>query len=269
MSLFSLIIPTYNAEKTIQKALKSILSQTYQNFEVWVIDGESKDKTLNIVKEFSAKDTRVHWLSEKDQGVYDAMNKGIHHSKGEWLYFLGADDVFYDDSVLEQLNKYISEYPALKILYGDVYSSRFKGTYDGDFTSEKILNYNICHQAIFFKREVFDLVGRFNVQYRIYADWAHNWSWFFNKEIRHQYISLTIANYADGGLSSSGMKDEQFNQDKEELKLRYGRKVLSRKQLYHLQYKLAKKMYKKRSILKSLSHLLGMIQQRILMSLNR
>ena len=85
----SVIIPTYNSEKTIEKALLSVLIQTYCNVECLVIDGSSKDKTIDIVQKFEDK---IVFISEKDNGIYHAMNKGIELSSGEWLLFLGSDD---------------------------------------------------------------------------------------------------------------------------------------------------------------------------------
>ena len=96
----SIIIPTFNAESTILKALESILQQTFKDFEILIIDGLSKDKTIEIVE--NLKDSRIKIHSDKDIGIYDAMNKGIHYAQGKWLYFIGSDDYLYNNEDCKQ-----------------------------------------------------------------------------------------------------------------------------------------------------------------------
>ncbi len=87
---FTIIIPTFNSDKTLQNALNSILQQGFTDFEVVVVDGLSVDNTLQVLRENSQKDHRVRFVSEKDKGIFDAMNKGINMAKGAWLYFMAA-----------------------------------------------------------------------------------------------------------------------------------------------------------------------------------
>lgn len=199
--LLSLIIPVFNSEKTINRTLNSILSQTFTNFEILIIDGASSDGTLKIIKDYGKKDNRIRWRSEKDSGIYDAMNKGVKMSKGNWIYFLGSDDNLYDKNVLR--NVFCTQhYENYDVIYGNVHSTRFGGLYDGEFNNEKILERNICHQAIFLKENVFEKVGNFNLKFKTQADWDHNIRWFFSRKIKYKYIDVIIANYADGGFSS-------------------------------------------------------------------
>ena len=90
--MVSIIIATYNSEKTLRRALDSVLNQTYQDWECIVVDGASKDNTIEIVKEYVSKDTRFRYVSEPDHGIYDAFNKGWKMAKGEWVMYLGSDD---------------------------------------------------------------------------------------------------------------------------------------------------------------------------------
>ena len=90
--IISIIIPTYNVESTIGTVLESITAQTFRGYEVVIVDGVSKDGTAEIVARYAAGNPAIRWVQEKDKGIYDAMNKGVGLARGEWLYFLGADD---------------------------------------------------------------------------------------------------------------------------------------------------------------------------------
>jgi len=199
MPFFSIIIPTYNSEKTLKQCLESVVNQSFTNFEALIMDGVSTDKTLEIAE--NSNDYRIRIFSEKDKGIYDAMNKGIKLAKGEWLYFLGSDDELYNLDVLCKIYEYI-EKSNIDIIYGNVYSTLFGGIYDGVFTREKIENKNICHQAMFFNKKVFKKTGKFDLKYKAYADWDHNLKCFFSSRIKNMYVNEVIANYADGGYSS-------------------------------------------------------------------
>jgi glycosyltransferase involved in cell wall biosynthesis len=205
--IFSIIIPTLNSESVIAAALKSVLGQTYSRFEIVVQDGGSTDNTVKIISSFD--DPRIRIFQEHDSGIYDAMNKGLSKARGEWLMFLGSDDTLYSNTVLERISNYICGEE--QILYGNVISSRFNGKYDGEFSKEKIRIKNICHQSIFYHRSVFEKIGIFNVRFRTHADWEHNLRWFFSPKIFKRYLDLTIANYSDGGYSSS--VDDGFHRD--------------------------------------------------------
>jgi len=142
---FSIIIPTYNSEATLQRTLNSILEQLYSNFEIVIVDGISKDNTIAIIQTNASKDNRIKFSSEKDNGIYDAMNKGIHNAGGEWLYFLGSNDYLANNNVLKQVAENIQNYNG-HFFYGDVLLKGKK--YDGEFNLEKLLQKNISHQAI-------------------------------------------------------------------------------------------------------------------------
>jgi glycosyltransferase involved in cell wall biosynthesis len=216
--LFSIIIPTFNSEKTLRASITSVLSQTYMNFEILIIDGLSKDNTIFIANSFN--DLRIKIISEKDFGIYDAMNKAIHIAEGEWLYFLGSDDQLSSSYVLQEINYFINTNQLIQIVYGNVISSRFGGIYAREFDAKKLYVQNICHQSIFFKNEIFKLTGLFNRKYKFLADYDHNIKWFLNKKIKKKYIDLVISFYADGGLSSINY-DNIFLSDKRKLFLNY------------------------------------------------
>lgn len=207
--LFSIITPTHNAYGHLEKCINSIFNQSFSKWEHIIVDGGSSDGTLELIKKYP----HLKWISEPDVGIYDAMNKGIKLAKGEWLYFLGADDYLYDNKVFENLISHLKS--NVDVVYGNVSSTRWNGLYDGEFNSKKITDKNICHQAIFLRRIVFDKVGLFNLRFKVYADWEHNWRWFFNPSIKHKYAPLTIAEYADGGFSSNSLPDQALQSTKD------------------------------------------------------
>jgi glycosyltransferase involved in cell wall biosynthesis len=236
--LFSIIIPTYNSSDTICNCIDSILSQSFLEFEIIVIDGKSTDDTFQKVKLYN--DNRINVHSGRDLGVYDAMNKGIKLSNGNWILFLGSDDFMFSNDVLEKVkNKIISD-DSISVYYGNVFSARFGGVYDFEFDKEKILNKNICHQSIIFNRKVFNVVGCFNLRYPQFADWDHNLRWFFSEKIKSKYIDIIVAFYADNGISSR-IGDERFNREKIFNYLLYGYKNFD----YVLRLKFLKSEFKR------------------------
>jgi glycosyltransferase involved in cell wall biosynthesis len=204
--LISIVLPTYNSEKTIVRCLESLRMQSFRSFEVLVMDAVSKDNTLELIKQYQG-DLQIHVVSKKDNGIYDAMNKGIALAKGKWIYFLGSDDALYKNDTLEKVADHLLKTGA-EVVYGNVFSERFSGKYAGPFDKKKIFNMNICHQAVFFKKTVFEKTGLFDLTYKAHSDYDHNLKWFLSGSVKHEYIDLIIAYYADGGFSS---QSEDFN----------------------------------------------------------
>lgn len=225
--LISIVIPTFNSETTILKTLASILEQTFQDYEVIIVDGVSTDRTLELAKTFN--DSRIRIFSEKDSGIYDAMNKGIKLARGQWLYFLGGDDHLYKSTVLAEIAEFMTNNPLQEVIYGDVFSTRFNGLYDGAFDARKILQKNICHQAIFFQKSLFSKTGLFELKYKALADWHHNMKWVLSPKVKKLYTPIIIANYADGGYSSK-YGDGIFNDDKILHYLRHVKKGITQKE---------------------------------------
>jgi len=195
----SIITVVFNAVKTLENTIDSVLSQTNKNHELIIIDGGSTDGTLEILKNKKAEN--LFWTSEPDKGIYDAMNKGIKKATGEWIIFLGADDQFYDQYVLENIFSELN-YDDVDFIYGNVKSGAYKGLYDGEFNYEKLLKKNISHQSIFYRATIFDTVGTYNLNYKTHADWDFNLRCFENKELQIKYVDDLIAQFGKGGLSS-------------------------------------------------------------------
>ena len=171
----SVITVCYNAEASIGNTLKSVLDQTYRDFEYVVVDGASKDNTLKIVESFKAgfeqQGIALKVISEKDNGIYDAMNKGAKYAEGDWLIYMNADDSFSDPDVLKDIFEN-NDFEGIDIVYGDHY--RVKGdekkldVADKDLEALKYFKF-FCHQATFTRRRVFDEI-KFDEQFKICAD---------------------------------------------------------------------------------------------------
>jgi glycosyltransferase involved in cell wall biosynthesis len=208
-NLISIIIVVYNAEPTIANAIDSVLHQTYTNIELVIIDGLSSDKTVSIVKNYANK--IGFFISEKDNGIYDAMNKGIAAAKGEWVLFLGADDCLFSKSIIEEVFSN-ANYDKYDMVYGNVELSTSKKILGAEKNYFKLLEQNICHQAIFYSRDVFVKKGGFNIRYKILADYYHNLELFKDNSITKKYIPKTITLFNDKGVSNNSI-DKAFFTD--------------------------------------------------------
>ena len=205
----SVITVTYNAEKVIENTLQSVISQTYQHIEYIVIDGASKDQTRAIVEKYS---NRIQTLiSEPDQGLYDAMNKGIALATGDYLCFLNAGDSFHKEDTLEQLVQSIKESQLPDVLYGETALVNTQG----DFLRMRRLSTPeeltwksfrqgmlVCHQAFFARRT---LVEPYNLSYRYSADF--DWCIRVMKRAKKLHNThLTLIDYLDEGMTTQNRK---------------------------------------------------------------
>jgi glycosyltransferase involved in cell wall biosynthesis len=209
--LFSVVTPTFNCAAKIDATIHSVLSQDKSLLEYWIIDGGSTDGTVGRLR---TNDSRIQWISEPDKGIYDAMNKGIALAKGEYLYFLGAGDRLTPRilTVVENAIRSISS-KRLPFLYGNVrWLSNSIEKYDGIFTTAKLTRRNICHQAIFYHRDIFTGFGGYELKYKLLADWAFNMRCFGSKDIFPLYMDYIIANF-EGHGASSALVDECFVKD--------------------------------------------------------
>lgn len=214
--LFSIIIPTFNSSKTLKACLNSVFEQSFNSFEVLIIDSASTDDTLNILNDLASVHLNLKVYSEKDKGIYDAMNKGMGLAKGDWLYFLGSDDTFHNSRVLSHVSNAIGN-TSKKVIYGNVEIigntawAKNGEVYAGRFTTEKLLNQNICHQAIFYNRHyVLNNIGNYNLDYVKSADWDYNLKCWAKAEF--EYTDLIVANYSVAGFSGN-VGDENLSRD--------------------------------------------------------
>ncbi len=196
---FTVVTVCFNAEKVIGNAMQSLRTQSYSNYEWLVVDGASRDLTLDIVN--SAHDLPVRVISEPDKGIYDAMNKGILASRGDYIFFLNADDAFADDHTLARVAKLLEEFGNPDVLVGRIWHNFHSFRILRDFSHlsyRRLLIDSLCHQATFCRREFLQQSGGFDIQYRMCADY----DWFlraYRAGAKFQFCDQIVANFSADG----------------------------------------------------------------------
>ncbi|MBI3432271.1 MAG: glycosyltransferase [Hydrogenophilales bacterium] len=200
--LASIITVCFNAAASIGQTLDSVRAQSWRPLESVVVDGASRDGTQDIVARYA--DITGTVVSEKDSGIYDAMNKGIALARGDVLHFLNAADCFADAGVVEAALREFAADPDLDLVFGDaIYltpDGPFLRSY-GRVTASNLIYGDLCHQAVFAHRRLFERFGGFNLDYRINAD--YDWMLrVFRGGARVRYLPRPIVRYDTGGQSA-------------------------------------------------------------------
>ncbi|SEM69255.1 Glycosyltransferase involved in cell wall bisynthesis [bacterium A37T11] len=267
MPFISIVIPTYNSEAKIETCLRSILEQSYADVEIIVHDGNSADGTLQKVRMFN--DARIRIFSENDSGVYDAMNKALLKTRGEWILFLGSDDKLCDNNTLQTVMATL-EFTSADVVYGNVIMSgegnwiKDRTIYMGETNTPLIFRQNLCHQCILYRKRIFTNGRRYNLRYPIFAD--HDLNIFCFSIFKMQYIPVNIAYFYTGGLSSIHV-DKNFEQDKWQLIVKYYKLRLCKKKYSELkkQFKECSKIFwRKKMFTLALISFLAYLYQKIL-----
>jgi glycosyltransferase involved in cell wall biosynthesis len=214
MSLITIITINFNNAKGLKKTIDSVVSQTFQDFEYIVIDGYSKDESVELIKQSPRID---YWVSEKDKGIYDAQNKGILQAKGKYLLFLNSGDVFASDDVLKNISKYLA---------GD------KSFYFGNLLLEKngvtekhiapsiinidfILNSTLWHPCVFIKADLFKTYGLYNTAFEICGDYEFFVRCLIKPNITTEFINEFVTLFDGNGISNDPTKLELQKQERE------------------------------------------------------
>ncbi len=199
----SIGLVVYNGVEHIRSVLDSIVGQSYRNIELIVVDGDSKDGTQNVLNEYAQHISVL--VCEPDKGIYDAMNKVCSLATGDWLIFLGCDDVLLD--ALSRIAVLLQQPDS--VYYGDVIKRSSGKIYGGAFSKYRLMRYNICHQALFYPKSVYKKYS-FTLDYRWLADYAYNLK-LVGDAVPFVYVRVLVAIYNDEGGSASG--DADFARD--------------------------------------------------------
>ena len=196
----SIVTVTYNSVKTLERTIQSIISQTFYDYEYIIIDGGSTDGTIDIIKKYEKHIS--FWVSEPDEGIYDAMNKGINHASGKWIHLLNSDDYYYDNSVLEKVSNCLEN-------EDNFYYFTMLQKHDG---RENIYRWNsnlyklwysayLPHPTMFVSKKAYNLIGLYDTQFKIAADHDFTLRLIKNKILpKYQDIMCTVMTL--GGFSS-------------------------------------------------------------------
>ena len=209
----SIITVVFNNEKTIESAIKSILSQTYQNIEYIIIDGGSTDRTNTIIKQYASK-TLTH-ISEPDNGIYDAMNKGIKMASGDVIGILNSDDLYEDDTVIQDVMDCFGKDADLDILYGDVDYvksddvSKVVRRWRSSHYYDKFFEHGHVppHPALFVRTRVYKQAGLFDTSYKLAADYEFMFRTFKKYNFKSLYLNRLIVKMRLGGASNNSFKN--------------------------------------------------------------
>lgn len=203
----SIITVSYNSASTIEKTILSVTTQTHKNIEYIIIDGNSKDNTMTIVKKYGDKISK--WISEPDKGLYDAMNKGIAMSTGDIIGILNSDDTFHSNTVIEEISNF-HEQNYIDASFGNIIQHKANGQIIRLYSSKNWnpgklkMGFMPPHPSIFFKKELFDKFGLYDLGFKIGADYELITRFFFKNKIIWKYSGITTTAMLVGGLSSSG-----------------------------------------------------------------
>jgi glycosyltransferase len=208
----SLITVTYQSAKTLEATIASVRRQTFSDFEYIVIDGGSTDETIEILKDNS--DIVDRWISEPDQGIYDAMNKGISLASGEVIGFIHADDVFAKSDVLDNVyNRYIGS--RFHLLYGDLEYVQAENPdkvvrywRSGSFRRQQLQRgWMPPHPTVYVRKDFFSEIGQFNIGYRISADYEWLLRALSKPSARVEYLPEVMIKMRLGGASNGSLRN--------------------------------------------------------------
>ncbi len=204
MMKLSIISVTFNNAEGLEKTITSITEQTIQDFELIVVDGGSTDETKSVVNKYEG--IIDVFVSEKDNGIYDAMNKGIAFARSEYCLFLNAGDCFFSKNVLEEVLPFLDK---KDVVYGD--SFKVKPYYRRKITYPDKLSlldfYRITpplhHQASFIRKELFDVYGNYDLNLPVFADWEFFFRAIILNNVTYLHIPLLVCRFDGTGMSNS------------------------------------------------------------------
>jgi glycosyltransferase involved in cell wall biosynthesis len=210
----SIITVCYNSELTVRSAIESVLAQTYPDIEYIVIDGQSTDKTIEIIRSYEADFAdRLRWISEPDKGMYDAMNKGVRMSTGDFVAILNADDFYNYPGSVETMVNYLRETGAdmccsdVRFVYPDDLKKTVRYYSSAKFKPSLFrFGFMPAHPSCFIRRKLFDEIGCYKIDYQIAADYELLIRFLYTHRISYRYLAFDIIKMRTGGKSTKSWK---------------------------------------------------------------
>ena len=212
--IVSVITATYNSLINIKSSLDSVINQDYRDIEIIIIDGNSTDNTLSVVKKYQQNHTFIKLISENDNGIYDALNKGLNLASGDIIGFVHSDDFLASKDIINNIVSMINS-QNLEGVYGDL-------QYVDKFNTQKVIrNWKSCdfklgllkqgwmppHPSLFLKKEVYDKHGLFDLSYKISADYDFMLRIFKDTKLKFGYLPKVITKMRVGGASNRSLKN--------------------------------------------------------------
>ena len=206
----SILTATYNSEKTLRDTLESVLRQTYTDFEHIIIDGCSKDGTLDIIHEYMSRyQGHLRFISEPDRGIYDAMNKGIRMATGEVVGILNSDDFYTSDDVLQMIVDTFDNYD-VDAVYGDIHYVNNEDLtkpvryYSSSVFRREFMRFGLmpAHPSFYCLKDIYEKYGAFDTSYKIAADFENLLRLLFIHRIKTRYIQKDFVTMRTGGAST-------------------------------------------------------------------
>jgi len=216
MIKISIITINYNDLKGLQKTFNSVVNQSNKEFEYVVIDGGSSDGGKEFLEQNS--DKLAYWISEKDSGVYNAMNKGIKAAKGEYLLFLNSGDFLVDNTIINQVHQFIDG--KVEIYYGNLFCSQNSNRIlywspPEELSFSYFLDYSLPHPASFIKRNLFERYFYYSENFRIVSDWEFYIYCICKMNVSYKHIDLIVSDFDFDGISSVKENEKLILSEKE------------------------------------------------------
>lgn len=211
--IVSIITISFNSSSTIKRAIESVIAQKDINLEYIIIDGASKDNTVAIIKEYAEKNPCIRWVSEKDKGIYDAMNKGISMATGDIIGILNSDDMYASDNVLKTVCNVFENDSTIESCYGNILYVKTDGNKMKPYRywkSGKVRTFRYGwmppHPAFFVKKEVYEKYGKFRLDCGTAADYELMLRFFEKNKISSKWIKRIFVYMEAGGASGAGLE---------------------------------------------------------------
>lgn len=222
----SIITINYNNAEGLRKTMESVLAQTYTEIEYIIVDGASTDGSVDVIRELATRPT-IKWVSEKDTGIYNAMNKGIRMATGEYIQILNSGDILAADDVTERMfqamgngqwaidnetnrQSPIANLPQIPIFYGNMIKVNSAGKVVGksgytEYSLRQFYSSTLNHDCAYIRRDLFDEYGLYDEQLKIVSDWK----WYLQAiglgKVKPEYVDIDVTIFDDGGISETNL----------------------------------------------------------------